>query len=586
MAAHRSGIGVGWLPIVERELRVSARQPVTYWSRMGVAFMAVIVLWGMMFATQRLPANQQGPAVFGGLTVLLLGLSLFSGLTVLDCLSKERREGTLGLLFLTNLSGGEVVGGKMFAGTLKVAYRMCVLLPVAAVAFLLGGVDKSEMLFMVMVCINSTAFSLGTAAFCSSLFKSYWVALGVWFSFMFIITAGIPFVTILMSQARGGGVIEYFFPFAEFLAVLSPPMQMFVFGNRSPAGMGTHSFESVVVIGSCLNLLLGVLFLFLAGIVTSSSWKDNAKRRVSKAPVKQETATVDNWKSKLSPFRQLKLGDRAPMAWLIGRYRSTRIVFLTLILGGLTGVALYWMGNDSGTSSPIFGALWIALGHLAVLTWMCAESAAWVNRLMRSGELELILTTPLKTYEFWEGYRSALMRKSFIPMVAMMFAYWCFATSVSGHFRSVEEWLLRLAGITAMAVLLPLNLLAATWSGAWLGMKAKSEFHGAVKAFCMVALPAWFITILVFLPMHFHYDMFEWFYYYRYGRFGAGEGILFAVWWTASMATSLFLINRLPRRCERLRSQQAESEDKTSKTWLGRASVFFTGASPIKEGIE
>ncbi|MCD6052578.1 MAG: hypothetical protein K0Q55_3996, partial [Verrucomicrobia bacterium] len=43
MAAHRSGIGVGWLPIVERELRVSARQKLLLWGRLLSVGLALLV---------------------------------------------------------------------------------------------------------------------------------------------------------------------------------------------------------------------------------------------------------------------------------------------------------------------------------------------------------------------------------------------------------------------------------------------------------------------------------------------------------------------------------------------------------------
>src|SRR5688572_27570601 len=96
-----------FLPIVERELRVAARRRSTYWTRAGVAAAALILFGGMvgLSSLQRSGlATQLGPILFGifswlsFIAVCAAGVFLTS-----DSLSEEKREGTLGLLFLTDL---------------------------------------------------------------------------------------------------------------------------------------------------------------------------------------------------------------------------------------------------------------------------------------------------------------------------------------------------------------------------------------------------------------------------------------------------------------------------------------------------
>ena len=61
-----------------------------------------------------------------------------------DCLSEEKREGTLGLLFLTDLKGYDVVLGKLVATSLNGLYAVLAAVPILALPLLMGGVAPGE----------------------------------------------------------------------------------------------------------------------------------------------------------------------------------------------------------------------------------------------------------------------------------------------------------------------------------------------------------------------------------------------------------------------------------------------------------
>src|SRR5580658_10052882 len=111
------------LPIVARELRGASRRRGTFRVRTAVATVAVLTGVFIFLATLGTPAAQSGRTIFQGLSALLLFYCLAAGrvLTV-DCLSAEKREGTLGLLFLTDLKGYDVVLGKLAATSLNGLY--------------------------------------------------------------------------------------------------------------------------------------------------------------------------------------------------------------------------------------------------------------------------------------------------------------------------------------------------------------------------------------------------------------------------------------------------------------------------------
>src|SRR5689334_21600678 len=122
-----------FLPIVERELRVLGRRPSTVWIRFFAAlgFLLVwLLLLGSAHGTAPADLAQRLLVAFG---ILAFGFCLLAGVFLTaDCLSEEKREGTLGLLFLTDLRGYDVVLGKLMATSVQAVYGLLAIFPILA----------------------------------------------------------------------------------------------------------------------------------------------------------------------------------------------------------------------------------------------------------------------------------------------------------------------------------------------------------------------------------------------------------------------------------------------------------------------
>ena len=95
-----------FLPIVARELRIAARRPGTYWVRSGAALALLVIGTWFLLMNWREPTHVIALGLFSILTGSAVLYCLLSGVWfTADCLSEEKREGTLGLLFLTDLKG-------------------------------------------------------------------------------------------------------------------------------------------------------------------------------------------------------------------------------------------------------------------------------------------------------------------------------------------------------------------------------------------------------------------------------------------------------------------------------------------------
>src|SRR5689334_13529583 len=123
---------MNFLPVADRELRLLVRQPRTYYARDLAALVVMVICLGMLYAGfgGLMSAASAGRGLFRLLSCIAAVYVLMDGpLRTADCLSQERREGTLGLLFLTDLRGYDVVLGKLISRVAHPAYCLLATLP-------------------------------------------------------------------------------------------------------------------------------------------------------------------------------------------------------------------------------------------------------------------------------------------------------------------------------------------------------------------------------------------------------------------------------------------------------------------------
>src|SRR5688572_7292439 len=95
-----------------------------------------------------------------------LGAGLF---VTSDAISEEKREGTLGLLFLTDLRGYDVVSGKLLAAALGTVYGLLAAFPILGITLTMGGVTGLMFLKASLALLNALLTSLITGLFISSI---------------------------------------------------------------------------------------------------------------------------------------------------------------------------------------------------------------------------------------------------------------------------------------------------------------------------------------------------------------------------------------------------------------------------------
>src|SRR5437667_6295695 len=124
--------------------------------------------------------NNEFKTNLGGELFVYLHATLFCAIWILvplltaDCISRERREGTLGLLFLTRLRATDIVTAKSMAQGLRALTLWLAVAPVLTIPFLLGGVGWPQALLSVSINFSAICWALA-AGLLASAWSKRWV---------------------------------------------------------------------------------------------------------------------------------------------------------------------------------------------------------------------------------------------------------------------------------------------------------------------------------------------------------------------------------------------------------------------------
>jgi len=475
-----------FLPIVGRELRVTARRRGTYWNRALSALAAILIFGGALIFEAQAPPKELGQHVFNILSGFFLLSSLAAGVRyTADCLSEEKREGTLGLLFLTDLRGYDVVLGKLAATSLNCTYGLLAIFPVLAIPLLLGGVSVDEFWRVTLVLMNALFFSLAAGILVSAMSKSPRKAMMCTFLLLLFIHGGLPTIGVWISQRYGITLSPFLLPSVGYAYQRASD----VWFKARP----DQYLESMLTIHG-----LGWAMLALASVIVRNSWQD-----------KPAGALLARWQQR---WRQWSYGNPAqrlafrarllnitPCLWLGGRHRlKPALVWSALGLGACVWAwgALRWREDWLNELTYSFTAIIL---HTALKFWVASEACLRLGPDHRSGALELLLSTPMTVREILRGQMLALRRQFFGPVLLVAGLDFLFLFSAFNRLGSAGDnqvfWFC-LGVIATFAT----DVYTLCWAGMWTGLITKHPNRATAATFArVVVLPcgAWAAVMIL-----------------------------------------------------------------------------------------
>ncbi|MEW6303678.1 MAG: ABC transporter permease [Verrucomicrobiota bacterium] len=524
-------------PIIELELRQAARRARTYWARFGVSLLAIVVGFGVLTPSFRgvIVPSDTGRALFFLLTAVAFVLCLLSGaFLTADCLSREKREETLGLLFLTDLRGYDIVAGKFVARSMDAVYGLLGIFPIMALALLLGGVTGGEFGRTAVALLNTLFFSLALGIMVSAFSREGIRATGVTLLVNLLLAAG-PWTTVQLGAALNPATV------APWMW-LSPGFTLYAAKDAFSAN-GAEAFwysvwtQQAVAWGAIVAASWRLPFAWQerAGAPKDDGWRQRWRNW------NQGTAAVNREERR----RWL---DSEPLQWLSRRRRYSYGALM--IYGGLAAgvwmlgwVALqtYWRSAEA----VLFTSFTL---HVLVKVWVATEICRRVDEDKRNGALELLLMTPCPAGSIIRSQLAAVRRQFLAPVTLVLVidvALMCLGLNAPHSAMGMNDLAPALFG--GMALFLA-DVYALAWVGLWRTTAAPRAHRGFTQTFLLVMVMPWLVMLALGSLVMLATD----------GRaFDAGG--LVALWFGAGYFTDLFLcavaINELSEGFRRLVSE-------------------------------
>lgn len=523
-----------FLPIVARELRVAARRRAAHWNRVVAALLALVVCTFVFANFARGSQAELGLVLFVSLAWLAMVFCALAGARLTaDAISEERREGTLGLLFLTDLKGYDIVLGKLAASSLNAIYSLLAIVPVLGGSLLFGGVTGRQFGMTVLVLLNTLFFSLALGIGVSTGLTNGRRAMLVTVFLVAAVVVG-PFIGLWIYLAHtnfsGAGMppLEWLIPspaFALVLATTPPMMRGFNLQQFFWPSMG-------LVFG------LGVLCLVVSSFVVPRIWHDRP---------------ATSWRARWQRFRnrlafggaearrrlRARLLSRGPIFWLTSRERlKPWLVWGSLGLAGLVWLAGgYAFGNDWNDSGVYLSFSQALYGLLKL--WIAAAVVVRLAEDRRSAALELLLTTPLTIGDILRGLRRALQRQFLWPLIAVLAldAVFCHAALQ----RDYGDRDLVLALYAARMSLLALDGFTLWRLGPWVAVTARHPNQAAASLLVRVCVLPW----LAFLGLAMVVGLLN---TWGWWRPDISEGLALGVWFGLGLANDGFWLGYAQRQ--------------------------------------
>src|ERR1019366_9437749 len=492
-------------PLVERELRAGARRPLFYWLRgllaLATGFQGYELLNHFAIAPPPRAALMvmapPGPTITGATVLhqmswLLFLATLLMGLVSADSITRERREGTLGLLLLTDLTPGEIVWGKMLSCGLTCFLVLLGSLPALMFPVLAGGVTGSEAALIGLGLVNTLFVVLTAGLWMSAAFRERRSAVPATLG----LVAALAFGPEVLGGSYFGTSAVPFFRLAGLAGWMTTA--------RMPV-----PYNLLFVPWFITMHAVGWLFLWRASVTLTGGWQDQPHRQV------REPEPAEDWPSR-APAPPLLEGavatsepasalaraswltdprpwDADPIRWRVERLGSVEgLLWLAVALNflaqfGTLGSILNFGAAPSDTWGLVsFVGMAVILFSGGLIAW---AGARFFQDTRHQQDLELLLTTPQGSRSILAGQWCVLRRALTWPLsVVLVLALpagisllYDFANGYQREFWSLLQPFL-------IAVNLALEAVALCWVGMRFGLRGRNAITAVAGTVGLVQL--------------------------------------------------------------------------------------------------
>lgn len=453
---------MSFLPVVQRELGVAVRRRNSL--RLRWRSTALALAFGFLaFAAAGSSTNRgsAGAKLFELISWYAFILCLLSGAFLTsDSISREKRDGTLGLLFLSDLKGHDVVLGKFVGLALNAFYCLLALLPVAALALILGGVTGGQFWRTALALAEVLFFSMALGICVSVFAREPQGSLSATVGLLLLLAVGCP-----LLAWTGRKILPS--PIWTGLGFISPTTVLSLANEPGYFGHAARFWGALLGSG-----FAGCCFIAIASMTLSRSWRwDSSPRREAGRGVIKSVRQ-----------RARKRGEfltQNPIRWLTRCELGVQWAAWAVVAGWAVLVVIAVTSGLEAASSPWLGSLMVRPFGFLLKLLFGIQATRFFAESRQNGTLSLLLCTRLTSWEIVRGTAAALWGAFLWPLVvfiALLFApvaIWMTEALVARNFDQAFSVFSSSLLSGWFAIRLALDLLALCWFGMALALTSR-----------------------------------------------------------------------------------------------------------------
>jgi ABC-type transport system involved in multi-copper enzyme maturation permease subunit len=455
-----------FLPVASREAGVAARRLFSYDIRSIIAGLFALVAFRRLFAPNW---DAAGPPLLHALGLMgFVYATVVGAFKTFDALSREKREGTLGLLLLTDLKPFQILFGKLLSASALTVFGLLAFLPILSMPMLVGGVVFDQVVRLAISLVAAIFLSMSWGLYISATARNYLTSLAGTAALVIIFA----FLPLDLASHLNPSLDTFSF---ETAICLFTPALPFKLAFTVDPDLVQFFWPSIVC-----NLLLAVTWISAAVIILPNRCHETPVRSKFSEALRQRFHDLRFG----SPARRAEIRrhllETNPLLWLSSRDRVHSLALTTLC------AAILFVGEFFHISQL---ALFIA--SIAILIRMAHASSHSISEDQKNGALELLLSTTLTVPEILNGLNRAMLRRFVAPVALVILWSWFFIIPNSG--------LLMTMFVICSSILLIATWLTLSWVGLWFALRRKPT-AAAWTALAVVVLPPWIIWLISIFP--------------------------------------------------------------------------------------
>jgi ABC-2 type transport system permease protein len=478
-------------PVFQREMRTQARSPQPWRLRLLATSLSLGVLALLLWNQPALFVGRGTEAFFAVNFGSAVILAIIGPMLTHDLLSRERREGTLGLLCSTPLTSREMVLGKASSALLQAVAVWLVMTPILMLPLLQGGVQLADVVLMIAlqggVTISGLASGLAASAWNRS---AGWALLSGYALLLLVMIAILIPAGVVVAVVGGTPAVWYTLAAVAFTACALVAAGFYYLAAQE----SEHAWNRIQFLGEAGDEVLSHLGYVAPeppgsapgstadpGRAVALPSDAEVERSIGLPRIDDATASMvetPRWATLLLHRHRLKMRARDPWRWLVERRREPG----WMVPLALAAAYVWWLGIGLGRKSPTWpewvlpGAMVLRMPHL-------------LREERRNGMLEVLATCP--TFPQLPGGVCRMVWWEFGPLLAL-----------HAVFALGSSWVMGVSRPMVGLVTATLAVVIGPCVGLWVARWSRNYFIGVLACLVGTVMLGWVVGWLLSILIH------------------------------------------------------------------------------------